>query len=59
MASCLVETGFLSSTKERQKLVTDTYQDKIVEGIYNGIKAYFEEIESPNNNTNTIAGNNV
>lgn len=59
MASCLIETGFLSSTKERQKLVTDTYQDKIVEGIYNGIKAYFEEIESPNDNTNTIAGNNV
>ena len=59
MASCLIETGFLSSTKERQKLVTDTYQDKIVEGIYNGIKAYFEEIESTNDNTNTIAGNNV
>lgn len=43
MPSCLVETGFLSSSEERKKLKTPSYQDKIVEGIYNGIKAYFEE----------------
>ena len=43
MPSCLVETGFLSSTEERRKLKTSSYQDKIVEGIYNGIKAYFEK----------------
>lgn len=56
MPSCLVETGFLSSTKERQKLANDEYQDKIVEGIYNGIKAYFEETE---NTEDSLEGNNV
>ena len=56
MPSCLVETGFLSSTKERQKLAQDDYQDKIVEGIYNGIKAYFEETE---NTEDSLEGNNV
>ena len=56
MPSCLVETGFLSSTKERQKLANDEYQDKIVEGIYNGIKSYFEETENTEEN---IEGNNV
>ena len=56
MPSCLVETGFLSSTKERQKLAQDDYQDKIVEGIYNGIKAHFEETE---NTEDSLEGNNV
>lgn len=56
MPSCLVETGFLSSTKERQKLAQDDYQDKIVEGIYNGIKSYFEETE---NTEDSLEGNNV
>lgn len=42
MPSCLVETGFLSSTEERKKLISSSYQDKIVEGIYNGIKSYFD-----------------
>ena len=56
MPSCLVETGFLSSTKERQKLAEDDYQDKIVEGIYNGIKSYFEETENTEEN---MEGNNV
>ena len=56
MPSCLVETGFLSSTKERQELAEDDYQDKIVEGIYNGIKSYFEETE---NTEDSLEGNNV
>lgn len=42
MPSCLVETGFLSSTEERKKLISSSYQDKIVEGIYNGIQSYFD-----------------
>lgn len=60
MASCLVETGFLSSSVERQKLVSDLYQDKIVDGIANGIKSYFEEVDSLNDDNSTIIhGNNV
>ena len=58
MASCLVETGFLSSTKERQNLVSDSYQDKIVKGIYNGIKAYFNEIDTINSNEDDHTGKN-
>ena len=56
MPSCLVETGFLSSTKEREKLTDEEYQNKIVEGIYNGIKAYLEQTENADTNIN---GNNV
>ena len=55
MPSCLVEAGFLSSTEERKKLTNDNYQNKIVEGIYNGIKTYFEQSEDNKNQD----GNNV
>lgn len=55
MPSCLVEAGFLSSTEERKKLTNDNYQNKIVEGIYNGIKTYFEQSEDNKNKD----GNNV
>lgn len=58
MASCLVETGFLSSSVERQKLVSDLYQDKIVQGIFNGIKAYFDEIDSLKEDESTILPSN-
>ncbi len=58
MASCLVETGFLSSSVERQKLVSDLYQDKIVQGIFNGIKAYFDEINSLKEDESTILPSN-
>lgn len=58
MASCLVETGFLSSTMERQKLVSDLYQDKIVQGIFNGIKSYFDEIDSLEEDSSTILPKN-
>ena len=34
----------------------DNYQNKIVEGIYNGIKEYFEQTENADTNIN---GNNV
>ena len=63
MPSCLVETGFLSSTEERKKLTSSEYQDKIVEGIYNGIKSYFNLVESLENlenlENNNINANNV
>ena len=47
---------FLSSTEEREKLTDEEYQNKIVEGIYNGIKEYFEQTENADTNIN---GNNV
>lgn len=50
MASCLVEAGFLSSTNERQKLLTTSYQNKIAIGIYNGIVSYFNKLDMPYEN---------
>lgn len=41
MPACLVETGFLSNTKERELLVTAEYQERIAEGIVSGIDLYF------------------
>lgn len=39
--SILVETAFISNPEEERKLLDDTYQDKLVEAIFNGIKKYF------------------
>ena len=40
MPSCLIETGFLSNRKEREKLCTEEYRDQVAEGIANGIDLY-------------------
>lgn len=39
--SLLVETSFISNVKEAQLLATDTYQNKIANALYNGLKSYF------------------
>ena len=41
MPACLIETGFLSNRAEREKLVTEEYQDQIAQGIARGIDYYF------------------
>lgn len=40
MVSIIVECGFLSNEKEANLLVTDEYQNKIVDGIVNGLENY-------------------
>lgn len=37
----LIECGFMSNTKERKLLVTDDYQDKIVDAIVNALIKYY------------------
>ncbi len=37
----IVECGFLSNQEEEQQLLSDSYQDKLAWGIYNGIMDYF------------------
>lgn len=41
MPACLIETGFLSNEQERDRLATAEYQEKIAEGIVQGIEYYF------------------
>ncbi|MDF2522645.1 MAG: cell wall hydrolase/autolysin [Clostridiales bacterium] len=39
----IVECGFLSNPEEEKKLVTKEYQDKLAEGIKEGINKYFKD----------------
>lgn len=41
MPSCLIETAFLSNDGERAAIVTPEYQDKLAEGMAQGIYYYF------------------
>lgn len=41
MPSCLIETGFLSNQEERDQLLDISYQEKIAEGIAEGIDLFF------------------
>lgn len=40
--SILVETAFLSDRQEESLLATDAYRQRLAEGIFNGISAYFQ-----------------
>lgn len=42
MPACLIETGFLSNSTERNNLTSAEYQAKIADGIANGIEYYFQ-----------------
>ena len=39
----IVECGFLSNPQEKEQLLTDSYQNRLAWGIYNGIIGYFYE----------------
>ena len=41
MPSCLLECGYMSNTSERNRLITDAYQDKLADGISVAIHNYF------------------
>ncbi len=43
MAAVLVETGFVTNSTEAKRLASGTYRDTIADGLYNGIKRYFED----------------
>ena len=42
MPAILVETGFLSNANEEKLITNDSYQNKMTQGIVNGINQYFE-----------------
>ena len=39
----IIETGYMSNKEEDKLLITSEYQDKLVQGMVNGIKLYFDE----------------
>jgi N-acetylmuramoyl-L-alanine amidase len=45
MPSILIETGFLTNSTERKKLISDTYHEILSEGISRGIDAYIKSID--------------
>lgn len=46
MPSIMVETSFITNKREEKRLASSAYQDAIVEGIIDGIRAYIKQIES-------------
>lgn len=40
--SILIEVGYLTNSKERQRLFTSDYQDEIVDGIVDGVNRYLD-----------------
>ena len=44
MPSILAEVGFISNLTEEKRLRTKTFQQKLAEGIYQGIQSYLKEL---------------
>lgn len=42
MPAILMELGYLDNASERAKLITDSYQNKLAQGAYEGIVQYFK-----------------
>ncbi len=42
MPATLVETGYLSNSRDRKKLMDQGFQMKVAQAIFDGIRAYFE-----------------
>ncbi|PYY86436.1 N-acetylmuramoyl-L-alanine amidase [Pseudomonas sp. TKO26] len=41
--SILVETGFISNSRDSQRLVTARHQQALADGLFNGLQRYFEK----------------
>ena len=41
--SILVETGFISNARDRQRLVTARHQQAVADGLFKGLQRYFEK----------------
>ena len=39
--ACLIESSYLDNKKKRNLIITDEYQNKIVNGIIQGIETFF------------------
>ena len=43
MPAILIETAFLSNADDSQKLIQDSFQEKVVQGIVNGVEQYINQ----------------
>ncbi|TFZ41779.1 AMIN domain-containing protein [Soehngenia longivitae] len=43
MPAVLIETAFLSNADDSQKLIQDSFQEKVVQGIVNGVEQYINQ----------------
>ncbi len=43
--SLLIETGFISNPEEARKLNTSAYRAQIAQSVFNGVSAYFEDLQ--------------
>ena len=41
--SILVETGFMSNPRDSDRLITARHQQAVADGLFNGLKKYFEK----------------
>jgi N-acetylmuramoyl-L-alanine amidase len=45
MPAILVETGFITNSRERKRLLSDSYLNSLADGIVSGIESYVEGID--------------
>ena len=45
MPAILIETGFITNSTERARLISDSYKDVLSEGIVEGIESYIKSID--------------
>lgn len=43
MPACLIECGFITNPEENQDLQDSTYQEKLVDGIFNGVEVFLAD----------------
>lgn len=55
--SILVETGFISNPREEQNLTSNTYQMKLSQAIFQGIKNYFWDYPPHGSRVEALVGN--
>jgi N-acetylmuramoyl-L-alanine amidase len=45
MPAILIETGFITNSKERQRLLNSQYRERLADGVVSGIETYIKSIE--------------
>jgi len=57
--SILIETGFISNPREENNLTSGTYQTRLTQAIFQGLKGYFWEYPPHGTQIEALVGNNT